>query len=133
MFISEAWASAGAAQPTSGDFLMSLVPILLIFLVFYLLLLRPQQKRMKEHREVLNNLQKGDKVVTGGGVIGEIKKVINEHELLVELNKGNEVRVVRGTIQGKWEMPDTLTPVNDKKSDDKKETKKADTKKAASK
>ena len=126
MFISEAWASAGAtADPTMGDYFMSLLPIILIFVVFYVLLLRPQQKRIKEHKEVLNTLSKGDKVVTGGGIIAEIKKVVNDYELLVELSKGIEVRVVRGTIQGKGEMPDSLEPINANKKADtaKKETK----------
>lgn len=139
MFISEAWASAGAADPSSGDFIMSLVPILLIFAVFYILLLRPQQKRIKEHKAILNELVKGDKIVTGGGIIAEVKKVVNDYELVVELAKGTEVRIARSTVQGKWDMPDSLEPINkktaakaeDKKAEDKPK-KKAPAKKKAS-
>lgn len=107
MLISDAYAAAGdVAGETSV--LMQFLPIILIFLVFYFLLLRPQQKRMREHRDVIGNLKKGDKVVTGGGVIATVKKVNNESQITVELSKGTEVTVVRGTIQGLWDGP---TPV----------------------
>ncbi len=130
MFISEALASAGQVAPaTGGDLLTSLMPIILIFFVFYFLLLRPQQKRMKEHKNVLENLVKGDRVVTGGGVIATVKKIENDNQIVVDLGNGQEVSVVRATIQGKWEMP---LPLNsDEKSE--VETKKAPAKKAAAK
>lgn len=118
MLISEAFASAGQAAPAGGDILTSLMPIILIFFVFYFLLLRPQQKRMKEHKNVLENLVKGDKVVTGGGVIATVKKVQNDNQILVDLGNGQEVSVVRATIQGKWEMPEPLN--NNEKPAEKK-------------
>ena len=108
MLISEAFASAGQAAPAGGDILTSLMPIILIFFVFYFLLLRPQQKRMKEHKSVLDNLAKGDRVVTGGGVIATVKRIENDNQILVDLGNGQEVSVVRATIQGKWEMPAPL-------------------------
>lgn len=103
MFISEALASTGAAAPTGGDFLTSLMPIILIFVVFYFLLLRPQQKRMKEHRDVISNLRKGDRVVTGGGILATVKNTTHKDEVVLEISKGVEVTVVRGSIQGIWE------------------------------
>ncbi len=110
MFISTAFAATGV-EPTSGDFIMSLVPILLIFVVFYFLLLRPQQKRMKAHKALIDDLKKGDKIVTGGGSIATVKKIINDHQVAVEVSKGVEITVVRGTIQGLWTMPEPLAPI----------------------
>ena len=139
MLISEAFASAGQAAPAGGDILTSLMPIILIFFVFYFLLLRPQQKRMKEHKSVLDNLAKGDRVVTGGGVIATVKRIENDNQILVDLGNGQEVSVVRATIQGKWEMP---APLNNntkpatteaKKTTKKTPAKKKTTKKTAAK
>lgn len=135
MFISQALASTGI-QPAGGDFFMSLMPIILIFIVFYFLLLRPQQKRIKEHRNVIDNLSKGDQVVTGGGVVAVVKQVKNENELVLELAKGVEVTVVRSTIQGVWTSPVSLkASTNDdvKKAEKKAPAKKAPAKKATAK
>lgn len=121
MFISEALASTGAAAaPTSGDFLTSLMPIILIFIVFYFLLLRPQQKRMKEHRNVIDNLRKGDRVVTGGGVLATVKNATHKDEVTLEISKGVEVTVVRGTIQGLWEGSAPKLEVIENKKESKK-------------
>lgn len=77
----------------------SLLPIILIVVVFYFLLIRPQQKKVKQHREMVSALRRGDKVVTAGGLIGTVTKVVNETEAMVELAEGVRVRVVRHTIQ----------------------------------
>lgn len=74
------------------------LPLILIFVVFYFLLIRPQQKRMKQHREMLENLRRGDRVVTGGGIIGIIVKVGQDDELTVEIGDGLRVKVLRSTI-----------------------------------
>ena len=76
----------------------SLLPLLLIFAVFYILLIRPQQKRMKEHQTMLGALQKGDEVVTGGGIIGKITKADAGDHVTVEIAKGVEVRVLKSTV-----------------------------------
>jgi preprotein translocase subunit YajC len=90
---------AFAQTPGGGsDFLIQLVPILLMFVIFYLLLLRPQQQKVKQHREMVANLRRGDTVVTGGGLIGKVVKVVDEGEVHVELSEGVKVRVVRGMI-----------------------------------
>ena len=94
MLISPAYAQAGA--PAGFD-LISLMPLLLIFVVFYFLLIRPQQKKMKQHRELISALKRGDRVLTAGGIIGSVVKV-EDAELLVEIAKDVRVRVARSTI-----------------------------------
>lgn len=95
MLISPAYAqAAGGGQ----DMLMSLAPLVLIFVVFYFLLIRPQQKRMKDHKAMLAALRRGDKVVTGGGIIGTVARVPNDDEVVVDIADGVRVRVLRGTI-----------------------------------
>jgi preprotein translocase subunit YajC len=74
------------------------LPLVLIFVVFYFLLIRPQQKKAKQHREVLGNLRRGDRIVTNGGLIGTITRVPNDGELIVEIADGVKVRVMRGMI-----------------------------------
>ena len=74
------------------------VPLILIFLIMYFLLIRPQQKKMKEHQNMVENLRRGDMVVTQGGLIGKVSKVKEENEIEVELAEGVKVRVVKSTI-----------------------------------
>jgi preprotein translocase subunit YajC len=97
MFISEAWAQ-GAGAGGSSDFLVQLFPLVLIFIVFYFLLIRPQQSKMKQQKEMLAGVKRGDRVVTGGGIIGLVTKVIGENELQVELAEGVRVRIIKQTI-----------------------------------
>jgi preprotein translocase subunit YajC len=94
MFISQAWAQ-GAGAGGSSDFLVQLFPLVL---VFYFLLIRPQQSKMKAQREMLAGVKRGDRVVTGGGIIGLVTKVISDNELQVELAEGVRVRVLKQTI-----------------------------------
>ena len=90
---------AAAAQPSAGGaFLVQVAPLLLIFVIFWFLLIRPQQKRMREHQEQIGAIKKGDKVVTGGGLIGKVTKV-SDDELEVELAQGMRVKAVKATIQ----------------------------------
>ena len=94
-----------------GDLVGLLLPMVIIFGIFYLLVIRPQQKRMKEHQETINAVRRGDMVVTSGGIIGKVTKVGADGELRVEIADGVQVRVVKGTIsevRGKGE------PVRDK-------------------
>jgi preprotein translocase subunit YajC len=97
MFISQAWAQ-GAGAGGGSDFLVQLFPLVLIFVVFYFLLIRPQQSKMKAQREMLAGVKRGDRVVTGGGIIGLVTKVISDNELQVELAEGVRVRVLKQTI-----------------------------------
>jgi preprotein translocase subunit YajC len=97
MLISEAWAQAGGGAG-GGDFLVQLVPLILIFVVFYFLLIRPQQAKVKAQREMLSGVKRGDRVVTGGGIIGLVTKVISDNEIQVELAEGVRVRIIKQTI-----------------------------------
>lgn len=79
--------------------LESLIPLLLIFAIMYFLLIRPQQKKLKEHQEMVAALRRGDQVVTQGGVVGKVTKVKDDsNEIEVEIAKGVTVRVIRSTI-----------------------------------
>ncbi len=78
----------------------SLVPLILVFLIMYFLLIRPQQKKLKEHQSMVAALRRGDQVVTSGGLIGRVTKVKDtENEIEVEIAPGVNVRVVRSTVQ----------------------------------
>jgi preprotein translocase subunit YajC len=74
------------------------IPLILIFAIMYFLLIRPQQKKMKEHQNMVQNLRRGDQVVTQGGLIGKVVKVKENNELELELAEGVKVRVVQSTI-----------------------------------
>jgi preprotein translocase subunit YajC len=95
MFISPAYAQALGDSTNS---IMSIAPLVLIFVVFYFFLIRPQQKKQKEHRAMLDALRRGDRVVTGGGIIGTVAKVVNQEEVLVDIAENTRIRIVRGTI-----------------------------------
>ncbi len=94
MLISPAYAQ-GAAAP---DAFATFVPLILIGVIFYFLLIRPQQKRIKDHRAMVQALRRGDKVVTAGGVFGTVTKVVGDNELQVEIADNVRIRVVRSTI-----------------------------------
>ena len=96
MLISPAYAQAA---DSGGSMLMQLAPLVLIFVVFYFLLIRPQQKKMKDHREMLGQLKRGDRVVTAGGIVATITKVKDgSDEIEAEIAPNVKVMVVRGTI-----------------------------------
>ena len=96
MSISTALAQAPAA--TGGFDFISLLPLVLIFVVFYFLLIRPQQKKLKEHKKMVEALKRGDRVLTAGGVMGTIIRVVNHEEVIVEIAEGVRIRVSRPTI-----------------------------------
>lgn len=97
MLISPAYAQAAAPGGAFGG-LESFLPLILIFVVFYFLLIRPQQKKMKQHREMLSALRRGDRVVTGGGIIGHVVRV-DDQDVTVEIADNVKIKVVRSTIQ----------------------------------
>ena len=99
MFISQAHAqSSGGSAPSGGAALfMQIAPLLLIFVIFYFLLIRPQQKKAKESRAMLDALQKGDEIVTAGGLLGKISKLGDQY-LTVEVANGTEIMVQRGAV-----------------------------------
>ena len=108
MLISTAYA---AAAPGAGFFdnqgaIVQFLPLVLIFVVFYFLLIRPQQKKAKDQRAMLDALRRGDRVVTAGGIIGTVARVVGPEEIVVEIAEGVRVRVVRSTISNVLAKPD---------------------------
>ncbi|MEO1001045.1 MAG: preprotein translocase subunit YajC [Pseudomonadota bacterium] len=97
MFVTPAYAQAAGAAGGGLGGIGSFIPIILIFVIMYFLMIRPQQKRVREHKAMVEGLRRGDQVVTQGGLIGKITKV-KDDEVEVELAEGTRVRVVRQTI-----------------------------------
>lgn len=95
MFISPAYAQVGGAD---SSLISNLLPLVLIFVVFWFLLIRPQQQKAKRHRAMLAAIRRGDKVVMGGGIMGSVTKVIDDDEVMVEISKDVKVRVQRALI-----------------------------------
>ncbi len=111
--------NGGAGQPTGG--LTPLIPMILMFVIFYFLLIRPQQKKQKEHREMIENLKKGDRIITGGGIHGRITGV-GDTTLTVEIAEKVRVKVNRANVAGLAQP--TPQPTNGKKEkSDAKESK----------
>ena len=111
MFVTPAYAQAVGETGGAGGFLGSMLPLILIFVIFYFLLIRPQQKKAKEHRLMVDNLRKGDKVVTAGGLLGKVTKVSDDHECEIEIATGVKVKVIRSTISA---VMSKTEPANDK-------------------
>jgi preprotein translocase subunit YajC len=86
--------------------LIQFLPLVLIFVVFYFLLIRPQQRKAKDHKTMLDALRRGDRVVTGGGIIGTVARVENPEEVTVDIAEGVRVRVLRSTISSVLAKPD---------------------------
>ena len=92
-FINQAWAQAGG----QGNAFTSFLPLIVIFVLFYFLLIRPQQKRAKEHKKMVDELAEGQEVVTAGGVLGKVASVNNDW-ITLEVSDGVSLKVQRGTI-----------------------------------
>ena len=97
MFITPAYAQA-LGGPGAGDFVGMVVPLVAIMGVFYFLLIRPQQKKAAEHQAMLRKVSKGDTIVTHGGLIGKVTKIVDDNELQVEIGENVKVRVLRGGL-----------------------------------
>jgi preprotein translocase subunit YajC len=103
------WISAAYAQGTGifdQNALVQFLPLILIFVVFYFLLIRPQQRKAKDQKTMLDALRRGDRVVTGGGIIGTVARVDNPEEVVVDIAENVRVRVVRSTITTVLAKPD---------------------------
>jgi preprotein translocase subunit YajC len=104
MFISTAFAQGsigslfGGTGGDSSSMLMSLLPFVLIFVIMYFLILRPQQKRVKTHAEMVKNVRRGDTVITNGGLIGKVTKVIDDDQIEIEIADGVRIRQLRQMI-----------------------------------
>ncbi|MBO6503880.1 MAG: preprotein translocase subunit YajC [Kordiimonadaceae bacterium] len=98
LFSSPAYAQAAGAPAGPGLF-ESLAPLILIVVIFWFLILRPQNKKMKEHREMVNNVRRGDTVVTAGGLVGKVAKVKDDDaEIEVDFGEGIRMRVIKSTL-----------------------------------
>src|ERR1700741_4676746 len=101
---------AAAAAPSSAGFFIQTIPLVLVFVIFWFLLIRPQQKRMKEHQAQITAVKKGDRVVTGGGFIGKVTKV-GDTEVEIEIAPNVRVQAVKSTLS--QVVDPTATPAND--------------------
>ena len=97
MLITPAYAQAAAGGDTNS-MLMSLLPFALIFVIMYFLILRPQQKRVKAHAEMVKNVRRGDTVVTNGGLIGRVTKVVDDDQVEIEIAEGVRIRHMRSML-----------------------------------
>src|SRR5262252_2056167 len=104
MWISTAYAQGAGIFDQNA--LVQFLPLILIFVVFYFLLIRPQQRKAKDHKTMLDALRRGDRVVTGGGIIGTVARVENPEEVTVDIADGVRVRVLRSTISSVLARPD---------------------------
>ncbi len=107
-----------------------LIPLVLIFVVFYFLLIRPQQKKAKAHREMIAGLRRGDRVVTSGGIVGQVQRVIGDTELSVEIAEGVRVRVMRSMIAELVSKPEPSRARDDDYDDDDEDDEEEDERRA---
>ncbi len=108
MFVTPAYAQAAGAGGAGA--LTSFIPLILIFVIMYFLLIRPQQKKVKQHQAMVAALRRGDQVVTAGGVIGKVTKVKEAGEIEIEIAKDVKVRVIQSTIS---QVLNKTEPAND--------------------
>ena len=117
MFVTSAMAqdTAAPAAPSMGatDLLIQFAPILLLVVIFWLLIFRPQQKRAKAQQAMLSAISRGDTVVTTGGIVGKVTKAVDGEDLEVEISQGVRVKLVRGMIA---DVRNKANPVNDNKA-----------------
>ncbi|WP_066520476.1 preprotein translocase subunit YajC [Sphingobium cloacae] len=111
MLITPAFAQAAGGQASGASMLVQMLPLVLIFVIFWFLLIRPQQKRMKDHKAKIDAVKKGDQIVTGGGLVGKVVRVDDVY-VDVELAPGMKVKAVRGTLSDVVD-PMTAKPAND--------------------
>jgi preprotein translocase subunit YajC len=84
----------------SGSGFAQFIPLILIFVIFYFFLIRPQQKKVREHKDMVKNLKRGDEVITAGGIIGKVDRVFEDDRIELEITQDVKVQVIRNTIQG---------------------------------
>jgi len=108
MLVTPAYAQAA---PGGGvDMITSFLPIILLIVIFWFFIFRPQQKRAKEHQTMLSNIRRGDTIVTSGGIVGKVTKAADDQDLEVEISQGVKTKVVRAMVADVRSKPE---PVND--------------------
>jgi preprotein translocase subunit YajC len=95
MFTTPAFAQAAGG---GSEMIMSLLPFVLIFVIMYFLILRPQQRRVKQHQEMVKNVRRGDTVITSGGIVGKVTKVLDDEQVEVEIADGVRIRQMRSMV-----------------------------------
>ena len=100
MLITPAFAQAAAAGGDTNSMLMSLLPFALIFVIMYFLILKPQQKKLKDHADLVKNIRRGDTVVTSGGLVGKVTKVVDDDQVEMEIADGVKIRQMRQMVSG---------------------------------
>ncbi len=98
MFITPAFAQGASPFGGEGGMLMSLLPFVLIFVIMYFLILRPQQKRVRQHQDMVKNVRRGDTVVTNGGLVGKVTKVIDDDQIEIEIANDVRIRQMRAML-----------------------------------
>lgn len=98
MFISPAYAQAAVTASGATSFFEAAAPLVLVFVILYFFLIRPQQKRLKDHQAMIAAVRRGDTVVTAGGIVGKVTKVQDDGEVQIEIADGVKVRVVTSTL-----------------------------------
>jgi len=91
----------------SGSGFAQFIPLILIFVIFYFFLIRPQQKKIKDHKAMVASLKRGDEVVTSGGLLGKIEKVYEDDKVDLTISDGISVKVIKSTIQSLTNIPNT--------------------------
>lgn len=118
MFVTPAFAQAAGSAAPAGAFgpseiLVQLAPILILVVIFWLLIFRPQQKRARETRAMLSAIRRGDTIVTSGGIVGKVTKATEKEDLEVEIAQGVKIRLQRGSVS---DVRSKAEPVNDNKA-----------------
>lgn len=110
MLFSTAHAQASGAPVAAPNPLIQIAPLVFVFVIFYFLIFRPQQQARKKHAEMVANVRRGDTVVTGGGIVGKVTKVLEGDEIMVELADNVSVKVLKSTLT---DVRSKAQPVND--------------------
>ena len=98
MLMTPAFAQAAGAAGDTNSMLMSLLPFALIFVIMYFLILKPQQKKLKDHADLVKNIRRGDTIVTSGGMVGKVTKVVDDDQVEVEIADGIRIRQLRQMV-----------------------------------
>lgn len=98
MFVTPAYAQAAGGAAGGANIIMSILPFLLIFVIMYFLIIRPQRTQMKKREEMLKAVRRNDTVVTGGGIVGKVTKVLDDNELEVEIAQNTKIKVLRSML-----------------------------------
>jgi preprotein translocase subunit YajC len=126
MLITQAFAQDAAAttmQSVGGtDMLFSVLPFVAIFAILYFLMIRPQQKRLREHRTLVTNLRRGDVVVTAGGLIGKIDRLVDDVEVMLEIGEGVKVRVLKSLVTDVRGKTEPVRAANDENAEKNKKS-----------